>query len=356
MADGWTMTVATTDLNDAVVDAAPIPESGAGQAVLRVDRVGVTANNVTYALLGQAFRYWDFFPALEPGRGIVPLWGFCEVVSSAVDGVTAGDRLYGYLPAASHLLVTPTRVDERGFRDGSAHREPLPSPYNAYALTAADPAYSSSDEDLQILYRPLFFTSFMLADALEDSDFYGADALAFSSASSKTSYGAAFLLRGSGRRVLGLTSPSNVDFVRSLGVYDEVYAYDDLASLPSVPTVHLDVAGSSQVRASLRSALGDALVRESIIGVAHQEKAAAGTLDDPRTVVFFAPDQMRKRTVDWGRDGLDARFAAAWSSFAPFAREHVDVVVSSGPQALRDVWLEVLANQTAPREGHVIQL
>lgn len=353
---GWTLVLNRRDLTSAELVESPTPEPVAGQAVLRVDRVGLTANNVTYALLGKAFRYWDFFPAPSLSQGIVPLWGFGEVVSSLADGVTVGDRLYGYLPAASHLLVTPTRVDERGFRDGAEHRASLPSPYNAYALTTGDAAYSSSDEDLQILYRPLFFTSFMLADALEDHDFYGADVLVFSSASSKTSYGAAFLLRASGRRVVGLTSVGNVEFVRSLGVYDEVCEYGDVGSLPVEPTVHLDVAGSSEVRASLRSALGDALVRESIIGVAHQEKAAAGSLDDPRTVVFFAPDQMRKRTADWGRTGLDARFAEAWSSFAPFARGHVDVVVSEGPEALRSVWLEVLANKSAPRVGNVIQL
>jgi len=40
----------------------------------------------------------------------------------------------------------------------------LPSPYNAYALTTGDAAYRADQEDLLILFRPLFFTSFMLAD------------------------------------------------------------------------------------------------------------------------------------------------------------------------------------------------
>src|SRR3712207_7922901 len=46
------------------------------------------------------------------------------------------------------------------------------------------------------LFRsPLFLTSFMLADQLEDNRFFGARALVLSSASSKTAYGTAFLLR-----------------------------------------------------------------------------------------------------------------------------------------------------------------
>jgi hypothetical protein len=95
----------------------------------------------------------------------VPLWGFAEVAASQVDGVEVGARLYGYLPTASHLLVRPGRVDARGFRDVAEHRAALPSPYNAYALTTGDPAYEQQREDLQVLFRPLFLTSFLLADA-----------------------------------------------------------------------------------------------------------------------------------------------------------------------------------------------
>lgn len=163
-----------------------MPEPADGQAVLRADRVGLTANNVTYAVLGDAFRYWEFFPAADAARGRVPLWGFCEVVASRAHGVEVGQRLYGYLPTASHLVVQPARPDARGFRDATPHRTALPSPYNAYALPSGDPAYDPEREDLQVLYRPLFFTSFMLADFLADGGLAGAERAVLSSASSKT--------------------------------------------------------------------------------------------------------------------------------------------------------------------------
>jgi len=114
----------------------------------------VTANNITYALLGELFHYWDFFPT-ESGLGLVPLWGFADVMASRANGVEVGGRVYGYLPPASHLLVRPGRVDARGFRDASAHRQALPSPYNVYAMTTGDPAYEAHREDLLVLYRQL---------------------------------------------------------------------------------------------------------------------------------------------------------------------------------------------------------
>ncbi|GAA3292399.1 hypothetical protein GCM10020218_067250 [Dactylosporangium vinaceum] len=152
----WTFAVDRQDLASTTIgDTAP-PDPGDGEAVLRVDRVGVTANNVTYAVLGDAMRYWEFFPpaavGLEPRWGLVPLWGFADVSASNHPDVPVGGRVYGYLPPAGHLLVRPGRVDAAGFRDESPHRAGLPSPYNAYRLTTGDAAYRRDREDLLVLF------------------------------------------------------------------------------------------------------------------------------------------------------------------------------------------------------------
>jgi hypothetical protein len=356
MTDSWTLTVDRSDLSDTRLETAPMPELADGEALLRVDRVGVTANNVTYAVLGEAFRYWEFFPT-ETGRGVVPLWGFAEIVESRVEGLPAGGRVYGYLPSGSHVVVRPGRVGGRGFREISEHRATLPSPYNTYALTTGDPAYEPDREDLQVLFRPLFWTSFMLADWLVDTGATGADRILLSSASSKTAYGTAHELHRQGREVVGLTSPRNVGFTESLGCYDAVVPYDAVGGLSAdIPTLYADLAGDPALTERLRARLGSALVHEVVVGVTHQEAAPAGTLDQTGPAMFFAPDQMRKRIGDWGREVLDQRFAEAWRDFAPMAEQWVDVVVRSGPEALEQVWQDVLAGRAAPRAGHVITL
>ena len=352
MMNAWALEVSKNDLSATVLHELEVPEPGDGEAVLRVDRVGMTANNITYAVLGAAFRYWEFFPATQPDSGRVPLWGFAEVVASKADAVEVGQRVYGYLPTASHLVVRPERADARGFRDATPHRGSLPSPYNAYTLTTGDVAYEAEREDLQVLFRPLFFTSFMLADQLQDTD----GVVVLSSASSKTSYGAAFLLRQAGREVVGLTSPGNIAFTLSLGCYDRVLAYDAVAELAQVPTAYVDVAGSTPLRQALHAHLGASLVLDLVVGVTHQDSTPAGRLEGVRPAVFFAPDRMRQRAEDWGREGLDERFAGAWSSFAPVVQGWVDVAVGQGPQALQAAYLEVLGGSSDPRTGHVVQL
>jgi hypothetical protein len=203
-----------------------------------------------------------------------------------------------------------------------------------------------------VLFRPLFLTSFLLADQLLEVD----GALVLSSASSKTAYGAAFLLRAAGREVVGLTSPGNVGFTTSLGCYDRVLTYDAVTDLPQARTAYVDLAGSKPLRQALHAHLTERLVLDLVVGVTHQDGGPAGPLAGARPTFFFAPDRVRARTEEWGREGFDDRFGGAWASFAPVVEQWVDVTVGHGPEGLRAAWLEVLGGSSDPRTGHVLQL
>lgn len=359
MSDAWDLLIRKDDLADTRIVERSGSTPGPGEIVLRVDRVGMTANNVTYALAGDILRYWNFFPA-EDGWGRVPLWGFAAVAASNHPEIEVGTRVFGYLPTSSDLVVQPDRINDGGFQDVSSHRADLPRTYNVYATTSGDPAYLKQREDLQILYRPLFFTSFMLDDFLADNGFFGAEAVLFSSASSKTAYGTAFCigLREERPVMVGLTSSGNVDFTKSLGCYDEVLSYDEVTSLPDGRTmVYVDVAGSKPLRATVHNHLGEKLLYDAIVGTTHldtQSLAGGQDLPGPTPTFFFAPDQIKKRRDDWGRGGVEKGHAEAWREFAPVVEQWVDVTVGKGPEGLRDAWLEVLSGKTDPRVGHVI--
>ena len=156
------------DLRECRIAESEPPEVEPGQALLRVDTFGLTANNVTYAVMGEAMSYWDFFPAPE-GWGRVPMWGFAEVERSEAEGVEPGTRVYGYLPPSSHLLVTPVERRRSGLRrrlaaPGGAALGLPPLPGDA----APTPSTAADTEAIQMLLRPLFFTSFLIDDQLAD--------------------------------------------------------------------------------------------------------------------------------------------------------------------------------------------
>ena len=80
-----------------------------------------------------------------------------------------------------------------------------------------------------MLLWPLYFTSFLIDDFLDDESMFGTQTAVLSSASSRTSSALAYLLsRRDGIEVVGLTSPGNVEFTESLGVYDRVVPYEEI--------------------------------------------------------------------------------------------------------------------------------
>ena len=88
----------------------------------KIDRFAFTANNVTYGVVGERIGYWKFFPVADEGWGIIPVWGFADIVESKSQDVrSVGERLYGYWPMATHLVMAPDRVKETRLTDGAAH-------------------------------------------------------------------------------------------------------------------------------------------------------------------------------------------------------------------------------------------
>lgn len=156
-----------------------------GQIRMRVDSFALTSNNITYAAFGDAMNYWQFFPTQEEGWGCIPVWGFASVAESLCEGVKVGERFYGYYPMASETVLNPTRVNSAGFSDGAGHRRELHPVYNQYLHCSTDPLYTPETEDAQALLRPLFMTSWLIDDFLADNNFFGAQTMLLSSASSK---------------------------------------------------------------------------------------------------------------------------------------------------------------------------
>src|SRR4051812_9921692 len=276
-----------------IPDADTLPADG---LLVRVDRFALTANNITYAVMGEQLKYWSLFPT-PAGFGNIPVWGFGDVIASKHPNVSEGERLFGYFPMATHLVIEAADVSKRSLRDAAAHRQGVSPVYNSYTRVSDDPAFAGRQGDYQALLRPLFMLSFLVDDFLAENEFYGAKSVMLSSASSKTAYGLAHLLhsRGNGIKVIGLTSAGNTSFVKSLGCYDEVVTYDNVSALPTNSAVaYVDMAGNSPLRATLHRHFGEQMKYSGVIGLTHQKSSPdepAQALPGAKPQFFFAPDQ-----------------------------------------------------------------
>ena len=347
-------------LTDAALVEVPLAPLAEGAVRLAVESFSVTANNVTYAVVGDGFKYWDFFPAPE-GLGIVPMWGHARVIESNHPEIAVGERVYGYLPMASHLDVRPGKVTDGGFLDTTDYRQPMSPVYNSYTRLAADPEHDPAREAERMIFGPLFRTGFLIEYFLRGQDWFGAEQLVVTSASSKTAMGLASVARQSspGVRRIGLTSKGNVGFVAASGLYDEVIAYDDLERLPVVRSVSVDFAGNAELLARIHRHFEDALAHSALVGATHIEARSvfggSDPLPGPKPQLFFAPDHAVAFFKAHGPVEGGKLVAAAWRDFLGAADGTIAIERYAGLSAARDVFVTMLSGQIDPAKGIVIE-
>ena len=350
-ADGsWrSLEVDRQDLRATRVVAADPGVAGPGQVLFEVSRFGFSANNITYALLGDRLGYWNLFPAAG-GWGRIPVWGYLRVISSAVPGIEEGRQAFGLCPMSTHVLLRPGQLRAATFAEGSSHRAGLPSVYNVYSWVNTD-----SEPDALVVLRPVFWLSFMLDDYLAQGE--PRPGVIMTSASSKAAIGLAWLLSRRGVPVTGLTSASHAGFVAGLGHYDRVLTYDEIQTGAPSGTILVDVAGNAALRARIDRASHGRLTQIIVAGRTQPgAEAAARQAGDERTVSFFAPQRIRQRAADWGWSVLEQRFTTALRGFTAVASSWLRIDRSHGLAGAAAVYRQVLDNATTPAAAHVVDL
>ncbi|MBL4682311.1 MAG: DUF2855 family protein [Pseudomonadales bacterium] len=355
--DTFNFIVNKSQLAETKLEQATLADLNEGEVLFSIDRFALTSNNITYGVAGDMLNYWQFFPCKE-GWGRIPVWGIAKVVQSRCSEVKVDSLYYGYYPMSKHLIVSPVKVGEHGFSDGAEQRQGLSPVYNQYTLMTKETGFLPEHYNHQIVYRPLFMTSFILDDYMLDNDFFGAEQIILSSASSKTAFGTAFQLQGRDKKIIGLTSGTNKAFVEKLGLYDQVLTYQEVGEIDkTISTAYIDMSGNRRVLAEVHHHLKENLVCSCGVGITHWD-ALDG--EDPRSLpgaapsMFFAPDQIQKRTKEWGGEVLQARIGVAWDKFVKFVDQHVQFKESLAPKAI-DATYQILIKGPAPDKAYVVR-
>jgi len=330
---------------------------------LKIESFSVTANNITYAVIGNMFGYWNFFPA-EGDWGVVPVWGHAVVQASSNPEIAVGERVYGYLPMGTHLDVIPGKISAGGFTDMAVHRQPMSPIYNQYSRLIADPEHDAAKEAERMVFGPLFKTGFLIEAMFRREGWFGGQNLILTSASSKTAMSLASVAKDLSPNIrrIGLTSSGNVSFVTQSGLYDEVVAYDDVDTLANVSSVSVDFAGNSELLRGIHNALGDDLKYSCLVGATHVEargaNSAGGSGSDvpgPKPILFFAPDHAVATIGELGPKGFGEAVGARWKSFLRAVDGVVDIHEYKGVEGAASAFVETLAGRMDPKKGVIIR-
>jgi hypothetical protein len=169
------------------------------------------------------------------------------------------------------------------------------------------------------------------------------------SASSKTAYGLAHLLRERPVRTVGLTSPPRREWVEGLGVYDAVLTYRDAGALTvDGGVVVVDFAGDLELVRAVHDRLRGAVTRSVAVGFTHGREVGERA---PEQEFFFAPDEIMRRGNEF-RHG----YAEAWRSFAPFAARALRIEHIGDGDALVRAYRTLLAGDADPATAYVVSL
>ena len=334
-----------------------------GEIILSVDKLALTANSISYGLAGKSglIRYLDIYPTVE-NHGNLPCWGYADVVISKHPEVAIGDRVYGFLPIASHVIVKPGRFTKSGFTDINDLRSVLPAFYNEYAYTKSEPGYAPEYEDTIIMFRPLFGTSYLMQTYCEDHAFHGATRVVVTSASAKTAMGFGYLMKkhyGDQIETIGLTSNKNLDFVNSLDCFNQVLTYDEVEQIEAGPeTIIFDVAGNDEVVAKVHQQLGDTIPYSGSVGKTHWDTGRFGSkseLPGARPVFWSGPDQIMSLRERHGAGEVMRRMGESMFDFVVAAHAWINMSHSTGPDAIKTKIQSMLAGEVSAQEGIVLR-
>lgn len=344
----------TKVIEQAAIDKAALKE---GEVLVQIEQFALTANNITYAVTGNRIGYWHFYPVGNEW-GIIPAWGFAKVIASKQAKIAEGSRIYGFLPMQQHTILTPGNFQDNGFSDVSSHRSKLPSVYNFYNLIDKDPSFRQASEAVEMIFRPLFTTSFLLNYYLHENDFFDAEQVIITSASSKTGFTLAFLLKqalekvGKNIQITGLTSGKNKSFVEGLGFYEQVQTYNNLSGLTNKPACIVDFAGNHNLLDMLQKQLANLHKHTTLVGLSHWEEETEVRAEGS---FFFAPDWIKKVNKEWGFAKFQASLAESWQSFTGLGEQKIQVKNIEGLDKLNHFYQDVLKGQVAANSAYVVK-
>lgn len=150
----------------------PLPPLAAPRSVrVRTKLTTLTRNNITYAATSRTLPFIHAYPVSENfpapyndagNWGIVPCWGYSEVLESTIDDIAPGTTLYGYWPTSS--LPVDLQLESAGpaghYWDVSEHKKVLWSLYKHIEVVEDLPPRDA--QAITVGFMPLFGASYYL--------------------------------------------------------------------------------------------------------------------------------------------------------------------------------------------------
>lgn len=320
--------------------------------LLAVERFSLATNNLGYALLGDVLKSWDAYPSPTPEWGRVPVWGAARVLAAPESVAPVGATVTGYLPMATHVAVRATPIDS-GLLTVDEPRTGMLEIYRRLTLDQTEPSLREHEIDVDTVMLAVYpFASILAHDLQRD----GARSVVVSSASSRSAASLSRLLTERGVQTIGLTSAGNRSAVESMGVYTQLFTYDEIDRLPNTTdVVYVDVAGSTDVTTAVLGRLGPHVVGNIVVGGTHLRSWPSEVDGGPEVTVFNTGDREQQLAAEHGQAFVEAMYRSARHDLVAWAAPWLQVARLNGLAAAEDTWRAIAAGKSDPLSAVVIR-
>lgn len=369
-----------------------LPPLQAGEIRLRVDKVGLTTNNVFYAQMGDApfLKFFSVYPLAQDSYVNVPAWGIATIIASNNIDFKTGERFRGFLHITNVVQMKAKKTSE-GFTAYGNGRDKLTKAYNKFVKidnSATSPLMGNSPKaDVAMAAAPSALSGFIIYELLKAEDFFQADSVVITSASAKISLAVAVCLQrerhtGKIRKLIGYTSKRNLEFVQSTHLYDDVLTYDqDISSGEAPRHMMIDIAGDAQIIKRNKKAC----VKVLAVGATHANakkstfatfgltaylkmgsdmiapKFISNWLDkklNPAIELFFAPTVMTKLISKMGRTTFNKKSDQALADFASAMIDNgwMSIQRCEDTESIQAAYTRIFEGNGSPSQAVVVSL
>ena len=337
-----------------------------GQVRLRVDLLGLSANNKFYMDFGdhETFCFNSAYPLdvhqHQDGNNVtqslpplvaVPAWGLATVMESKVPKIEAGQKFRGFL----HLTDTVQFSVKASEDEFVVVRDKLYPSYNVFTKVSSGPLGAPKDSEecgIALTTLPGSLTGFCMSEFFKKHSYYGAKGIVFTSASSKVSLAAAFFLKRSAPEVqrVGWTNQKNKPFCLATNLFDSVFEYEeDLDQYDN--SVLVDVAG----KFDLYDKYDKKFVKAFTVGNTNE---IPGGWTNPKLEPYLVMDTLAEMMSELGKERLDKCLDDAVQEFvgAVIQNQWMSVRYCDNLSSIQQAQNDICKGAVLPSEAVVLDM